>query len=224
MSRTFDSLLNLTKSFEPSDGKQCNEFGSNIYQPVNGGLSDFNKGVSIMSPYGDYNVSINESVEYNYDPELLLEYIKPVEDYLKSKLKQLNSDEIKRNKSYKNDKDYGSAIGFMQGSDGEPDEDEQEAIKMLNSASHEAQYPPMLSNNIEFESKHEFLNVLNKLYSNLPSDISSELIKNASAIVSKFSIHSYRDYISKVKSVTDDRKFAKESKDQYNSWKEMQVK
>ena len=122
----------------------------------------------------------NESANYNtigkndecYTPTYgvtpLLEYIKPVEDYLKSKLKQLNSDEIQRNKSYKNDKDYGSAIGFMQGSDGEPDEDEQEAIKMLNSASHEAQYPPMLSNNIEFESKNEFLNVLNKLYSNLP--------------------------------------------------------
>lgn len=219
MSRTFDNLLNLTKSFEPSDGKQCNEFGSNIYQPVNGGLVDFNRGISIMSPYGDYNISINESIEYNYDPELLMEYIEPVEDYLKEKLKQLNTEEIQRNKSYKNDKDYGSAIGFMRGTDGEPDDDELEAIKMLNSASHESQYPPMLSNNIEFESKAEFLTILRKLYSNIPSDVSNELLQNASAIVSKYNIHSYKDYINKVKSDSDEFKFKKDSKEQHNSWK-----
>lgn len=207
MSTAFDNLLNLSKSFEPDEGEKCNEFGNNIYQPTNGGISDFNKGVATMSPYGNYNVALTEAVEYEYDAKLLFDHLKPLEEFFKQKLKEKNKEEINIHKSYPSDRNYSSGIGFMQGVDGDMNDEEKEVVKSMQHAERESQFPPILSNNIEFESKHAFLTTLKNIYSDLPPDVVNSIVNNASGFISEFNINSYRDFINTVKSEISKRNY-----------------
>ena len=144
MSTAFDNLLSLTQSFEPSNGEKCNQLGNNVYQPTDGGISDFNKGVVTMSPYGSYNLTLTEAVEYRYDAQLLFDNLNPIEELFTQKLTEQNKLEMEHNKKLKSNVDYGSGIGFMQGVYREElSEDESNAIKLMQHAEHESQYPPM---------------------------------------------------------------------------------
>lgn len=207
MSTAFDNLLNLSKSFEPDEGEKCNEFGNNIYQPIDGGISDFNKGVVTMSPYGNYNIALTEAVEYEYDAKLLFDHLKPLEEFFKQQLKEKNKEEINIHKSYPADKNYGSAIGFMQGIDGDMTDEEKESVKSLKYIDHESKFPPVLSSNIDFDSKYSFLSTLKNIYSDLPADVVNSIVANASGFISEFNINSYRDFINKVKSEIANRNY-----------------
>jgi hypothetical protein len=209
MSTTFDNLLSLTQSFEPSNGEKCNQFGNNVYQPIDGGIADFNKGVTTMSPYGtNYNLALNEAVEYQYDTQLLFDHLKPIEDLFTQKLKDLNKSELEHNKTLKRNTDYSSGIGFMQGVDGDVSEDEAEAIKMMKYTEHESKYPPMLSSNVHFDSKYNFLMELKNLFSDLPDEQVTKLISNASGFISEFKIDNYRDFINTIKTEIKNRNYS----------------
>lgn len=208
MSSSFDKLLDLTKGFEPSSGSQCDSFGSNVFAPIDSGLNDFNKGVGFMSKFGDYSVPLTEAVDYVYDTQLLFENLKPLEDFFKSKLKELNTNEIAKNKNYKAGKNLGSSIGFMQGIDGDPTEDEQEVIKLMQYNENESKYPPPLSTDITFKTSQEFLNTLREVYKNMDSETLNAIIASASGFINAFDINSYRKYIETVKDEIENRNFS----------------
>jgi len=212
MSTNFYNLLDLTKSYEPSNGEKCNEFGNNVLQPVAGGISDFNKGIATMSPYGSYSVALNEAVEYEYDAQLLFDHLKPLEEYFANKLKEKNQEEMRLYKSTK-DKNFGSAIGFMQGLDGDVNDEEANVIKSLKHVEHESQFPPILSHDIEFESKHNFLNTLKTIYSNLPDEMINNIVANASGFISEFNINSYRKFINTIKEEVKNRNYTHKARE-----------
>lgn len=214
MSTAFDNLLSLTQSFEPSNGEKCNQFGNNVLQPTDGGISDFNKGVVTMSPYGsNYNLALNEAVEYQYDTQLLFDHLKPIEELFTQKLKEQNKSEMERNKKLKPNTDYGSGIGFMQGIGGDISEDETEAIKMMKHAEHESKYPPMLSSNVQFDSKYDFLMSLKNIFVDLPDDQLNKIISNASGFISEFKIDNYRDFINTVKTEMKNRNYSNKERE-----------
>lgn len=208
MSSNFDKLLDLTKGFEPSSGAQCDSLGNNVFSPISAGLNDFNKGVGFMTKFGDYSIPINEAVEYVYDTKLLHDHIQPVEQYFKAKLKEMNTNEIARNKNYKGEKDLGSSIGFMQGMDGEPTQDEQEAIKLMAYNEHESKFPPPLSTDIPIKSSQEFIKLLSEIYKDLDSDTLNKILQSASGFINAFDINSFRNYIETIKEEIQNRNFS----------------
>lgn len=208
MSTSFDNLLSLTQSYEPSNGEKCNQFGNNIYQPMDGGVSDFNKGLATMSLYGDYTVTLTESIEYKYDTKLIFDHLKPIEELFTKKLKEQNKAEMERNKKYKTNVDYGSGIGFMRGAGGDVSDDEANAIKLMKYTEHESKYPPVLSSNVQFDSKFDFLTTLKNIFSYLPDDQLDKLISNISGFISEFKIDNYRDLINTIKSEIKDRNYS----------------
>ena len=191
MSSNFDKLLDLTKGFEPSSGAQCDSLGNNVFSPISAGLNDFNKGVGFMTKFGDYSIPINEAVEY-----------------FKAKLKEMNTNEIARNKNYKGEKDLGSSIGFMQGMDGEPTQDEQEAIKLMAYNEHESKFPPPLSTDIPIKSSQEFIKLLSEIYKDLDSDTLNKILQSASGFINAFDINSFRNYIETIKEEIQNRNFS----------------
>ena len=207
MSTSFDNLINLANSIEPSYGEKCSSFGNNIYNPIDGGISDFNKGVVTMSPYGNYEIALTEAVEYEYDTQLLFDNLKPIEDFFKNKLKEQNRYELQLHKTQTSKPNYNSAIGFMRGN-GDVESDEKEVINDLQNVEHESKYPPVLSNDIQFESKHAFLNVLKHIFAAMPDDKLNTIINNASGFISEFSINSYRNFIDIVKSEISSRNYS----------------
>lgn len=200
----FENLKDLTQGIsENTQGELSTHLGNNVYSPLDDGLGMYNKAVTRFDTYRDNTVAINEGVEYVYDIKPIYDRIDKVQNYLRSKLKQVNAKELKDQENFEPDPRASSALGFIQGVDGKGGEE----FAALKSAIHDSQFPPSLSTDIKFKDKGKFLAVLKQLFKDEDPKTLEDMISSASGFISTFDIDSVRDFISKVESEVDRGKF-----------------
>lgn len=198
----FENLKDLGQEIEANtQGELATHLGNAVNDPIDDGLGMFNQAVSQMMTYGDHQVSINEGVEYAYDIKPIYDRLDKITAYLRNKLKQINEKEMEKNKDFEPDPRTSSALGFIGA------EDKDDEFKALRAAMKDAQYPPSLSTDIKFKDKSKFLNVLKGLFKDEDPETLKGLISSASGFISTFDINSVRQFIAKIESEIDKRKF-----------------
>lgn len=184
----FENLKDLSQTIEDNtQGEMSTHLGNNVNTPIDNGLGMYNNAVNELFTYGDYKVSVNESVEYKYDINQINSNIDRIDKVLATQLKNINattskSDDVKQNPH------IDSVLGI--------DGDKGEELKTVMSESHK---PIELTTEIKIKDKNKFLNVLTSIFKDLPEDELKSLISGISAFVSEYDITGVRELINEVK-------------------------